>query len=203
MAKLTHDEAFDRAHAHVAKWEGGLSDHPNDPGGITNYGVSLQFLKGLEKWEADINKDGTVDRKDVLAITKDKAKAIFKRHFWTLAKAERLPPLIAMAYYDYAVNAGAGRAAIVLQETINKFIPGAIAKTATNVGPLTQKYCQKIVEMGKEKEFVNAYIDARDAWYRRLASSKPSSSVFLKGWLNRTKGLRQVINETAAEFGIC
>ena len=40
-------EVFEAAHAHVAKWEGGYFDHPNDPGGVTMYGVSLMFLLSL------------------------------------------------------------------------------------------------------------------------------------------------------------
>lgn len=41
-------EVFEAAHAHVAKWEGGYFDHPDDPGGVTMYGVSLMFLKELD-----------------------------------------------------------------------------------------------------------------------------------------------------------
>ena len=48
-----HQEVFEAAHAHVAKWEGGYFDHPNDPGGVTMYGVSLMFLKGLDLWEGE------------------------------------------------------------------------------------------------------------------------------------------------------
>ena len=64
-------EVFEAAHAHVAKWEGGYFDHPNDPGGVTMYGVSLMFLKGLDLWGGDIDGDGDIDRDDVLAVTKE------------------------------------------------------------------------------------------------------------------------------------
>ena len=38
---------FDTAHAFTARWEGGLTDHPADPGGLTKYGVSLRWVQDL------------------------------------------------------------------------------------------------------------------------------------------------------------
>lgn len=198
---LTHEQAFERAHQHVAKWEGGYFDHPNDPGGVTMYGVSLMFLKSLGLIEGDIDGDGDIDRDDVLKITKDKAKEIFRRHFWDLAKADRLPPLIAMPFYDLAVNAGPGRSAIVLQEAINKIKPGAIRKLAGNVGPLTQQYAKLIADEGKAYKLVQAYMERREDWYRRLAKAKPKTAVFLKGWLNRTNDMKKLMAETATAHG--
>ena len=99
-------EVFEAAHAHVAKWEGGYFDHPDDPGGVTMYGVSLMFLKGLDLWEGDIDGDGDIDRDDVLAVTKDTARDIFKRHFWDRPRAGEMPPLVAVCFYDFAGNAG-------------------------------------------------------------------------------------------------
>lgn len=202
MSILTYKEAFELAHKHVAKWEGGYFDHPNDPGGVTMYGVSLMFLKSLGLIEGDIDGDGDIDRDDVLAITKEKAKEIFKKHFWDLGKAEKLPPLVAMAYYDLAVNAGTGRAAIVLQEAINKLKPGAIRNYAGNVGPLTQKYAKLIADEGNESKLVSLYLDQRGYWYKRLAKAKPKTAVFLKGWLNRTDDARKLMAETAKTYAI-
>ena len=46
---------FAKAHAFTARWEGGFTDHPADPGGVTNHGVSLRFLRGQKE---DIDGDG-------------------------------------------------------------------------------------------------------------------------------------------------
>jgi lysozyme family protein len=199
----TYNEVFEAAHAHVAKWEGGFFDHPNDPGGVTNFGVSLMFLKGLGLLEGDINGDGEINRADVLAITKDNAREIFRRYFWDSPGAEKLPPLIAVPFYDLAVNAGCGRAAIVLQEDINALSEvRVISSYAPNLGPLTRKYSSEFAASGRQISLANAYLDAREAWYRRLAAAKPTSAVFLKGWLNRTNDCRKIVARLAQEWRI-
>lgn len=193
MTGNKEESVFNVAHSHVMHWEGGFFDHPDDPGGVTNYGVSLMFLKTLDLVEGDIDGDGDIDRDDVLKITKEKARAIFRRHFWEKPHAAELPPLVAFAYYDFAVNAGTGRAAIVLQEAINSLRPGAIAKLAPNVGPLTRKYAAQLAADGRERELALAYLDRRASWYRRLAKARPKSAKFLGGWLNRTNAARKIV----------
>ena len=121
-------EVFEAAHTHVTKWEGGYFDHPNDPGGVTMYGVSLMFLKELDLWEGDIDGDGDIDRDDVLAVTKDTARDIFKRHFWDRPRAGEMPPLVAVCFYDFAVNAGVPRAARMLQGLLRVGVDGIVGR---------------------------------------------------------------------------
>lgn len=201
---VSMENVFEQAHAHVAKWEGGFFEHPNDPGGITNCGVSLMFLKGLGLVEGDIDGDGDIDRDDVLAITKDTAREIFRRHFWDKPGASALPPLVAAAYYDFAVNAGCGRAAIVLQQAINVILPGSIQKLAGNLGPLTRKYSARIAaqEASGELQLAISYIFVREEWYRRLVKARPTSAVFLKGWLNRSLECQKLVVSLAKQGGV-
>ena len=187
----TEQEIFESAHAHVMKWEGGYFDHPSDPGGVTMYGVSLMFLKSLDLIDGDIDGDGDIDRTDVLAITKDTAKALFRKHFWDAPRAGELPPLVAVAYYDLAVNAGAPRAARMLQSLLCVAVDGVI-------GPKTLAAAASC----NQREMVSAMLLERERWYRRLAAAKPSSSVFLKGWLNRTADCRTLVDTLAAQWGI-
>ena len=129
-------EVFEAAHAHVAKWEGGYFDHPDDPGDVTMYGVSLMFLKGLDLWEGDIDGDGDIDRDDVLAVTKDTARDIFKRHFWDRPRAGEMPPLVAVCFYDFAVNAGVPRAARMLQGLLRVGVDGIVGRNTLTAGIL-------------------------------------------------------------------
>ena len=126
-------EVFEAAHAHVAKWEGGYFDHPNDPGGVTMYGVSLMFLKGLDLWEGDIDGDGDIDRDDVLAVTKDTARDIFKRHFWDRPRAGEMPPLVAVCL-GVVTGVGGGIIRDVLAREIPMILRTEIYATACIVG---------------------------------------------------------------------
>ena len=168
-------EVFEAAHAHVAKWEGGYFDHPNDPGGVTMYGVSLMFLKGLDLWEGDIDGDGDIDRDDVLAVTKDTARDIFKRHFWDRPRAGEMPPLVAVCFYDFAVNAGVPRAARMLQGLLRVEADGIVGRNTLTAA-----------ESCNQRELASFMLLERERWYRGLVAKKPKSSAFLRGWLNRT-----------------
>ena len=184
-------EAFEAAHAHVAKWEGGYFDHPNDPGGVTMYGVSLMFLKELDLWEGDIDGDGDIDRDDVLAVTKDTARDIFKRHFWDRPRAGEMPPLVAVCFYDFAVNAGVPRAARMLQWLLRVEVDGIVGRNTLAAAASCN-----------QRELASFMLLEREQWYRRLAAQKPKSAVFLRGWLNRTSDCRALVERLAARWGI-
>ncbi|WP_346667589.1 glycosyl hydrolase 108 family protein [uncultured Desulfovibrio sp.] len=137
--------AFERAHAFTARWEGGLVDHPDDPGGITNHGVSFRWVKELaeearrrclgegrhcencsrqggprcEMRALDMDTDGDVDADDIRACTKEQAAALFRRHFWDKLACDALPLPLAVTLYDGAVNMGPARAVRQLQAALN------------------------------------------------------------------------------------
>lgn len=109
-------DIFEKAQAFVARWEGGLVDHDNDPGGITNRGVSLRWLRAIG---CDIDGDGDIDQDDIRAVTPEVAANLFYTHFWVAPGLSALPPLVGVAIYDGAVNMGAGRAVRQLQAACN------------------------------------------------------------------------------------
>lgn len=139
-------DAFSLAHAFTARWEGGLSDHPADPGGLTNHGVSFRWVQDLAReareeclrlgrscdgcvrpaagdcdWQAlDLDMDGDVDADDIRACTKVQAAVLFRRHFWDKLACQRLPLPLAVCLYDGAVNMGPARAVRQLQQAMNQ-----------------------------------------------------------------------------------
>lgn len=200
---------FEAAHAHVAEHEGGLSDHPADPGGVTNYGISLRFLKAVAETQDGrdtLERMGVrlpVNRQVILDMTPERAKSLMRWQFWLMHKLDELPPLIAVVLYDLGVNAGMGRSALLLQEAINT-VAGRdlIDCLSANIGLKTRQYAQELADAGKELQLAQTALDKRANWYRNLADKKPSSAVFLKGWLNRTEDCRGLIKRLAVEWGV-
>lgn len=209
MPTLHAEEVFNEAHKLVAKWEGGLSDHPSDPGGITNFGISIVFLQRIANTQEGrdfLDRIGVVlpvTAGAIRSLTADQARSVMKWEFWVKSRLEELPPLIGICLYDLGVNAGMGRSAIVLQEAINE-VSGAhvIASYAGNVGPLTRRYARELSDAGRQLELALADMDRREAWYSRLVGQKPSLTAFSKGWSNRTNDCRVTLTRLAAEWGI-
>ncbi len=95
---MTFDEAFTALLGH----EGGYVNHPDDPGGETNWGISKRSYPAV----------------DIKNLTRDQAKAIYLRDFWEPAGCDKLPDSIRFDVFDTAVNSGLGRAALCLQRAV-------------------------------------------------------------------------------------
>ena len=85
----------------LLKDEGGYSNNPNDPGGPTNFGITLK------DYRLYINKQGTAD--DVRRMTVDQAKEIYKSKYWDALSCDSLPSGVDYSCFDYGVNSGLGR----------------------------------------------------------------------------------------------
>jgi lysozyme family protein len=106
MAAWTYDEALRRVLAH----EGGYSNHPADPGGPTKYGITIHDYRRYVK------RDATAA--DVRAMSKDEAKAIYRRRYWDALRCDELPAGLDYSVFDYGVNSGIGRSGKVLRRLL-------------------------------------------------------------------------------------
>lgn len=121
----TQTSAFDFAVSHVLLEEGGLSDHPADPGGRTNFGVTQTTLDAVRSSYPELNLPLTVDR-----LFSHHAKEIYRRHYWAPIRGDELPVGVALWMLDTAVNHGPGRAIRMLQQALGVKVDGWIgAKT--------------------------------------------------------------------------
>lgn len=187
--------SFDRAHAFVARWEGGFVNHPSDPGGATNHGVSLRWLRSIGM---DVNGDGDITVDDVRALSPGMAKDLFHTHFWRPCACGAFSLMAATVLYDGAVNMGVSRSVRLMQRACNSF-PGQRLAEDGRMGPLTrERVYDDFPTPGRELDLCRAALDERDAFYRRLAK-EPRYRPFLRGWLNRTAALRDFLVQIHAE----
>jgi lysozyme family protein len=87
--------------AFTLKYEGGYVDHPADPGGATNHGITLGTLS---KW-----RGRTVSKAEMRALTKDEAAQIYRANYWRAVNGDGLPRGVDLTVFDYGVNSGPAR----------------------------------------------------------------------------------------------
>lgn len=173
--------AFAQSLPFVLRWEGGFVDHPSDPGGRTNKGVTQAVY---DRWRA---RQG-LSPQDVKLIDPAEVNAIYEIGYWVPPCCDRLPRLLDLAHFDTAVNMGPGRAVRLLQRCMECEPDG-------DFGPQTQRAVAEC-DVG---DALRVYCDAREAYYRNLAEKRSELRVFLKGWLNRLNALRREIGLPGAE----
>lgn len=113
---------FTRCHEVTAKWEGGWSDHPADPGGKTMYGITEAVYHAWRKAR-------NLSIKPVRYITRAEAMAIYQDQYWTPVGAETLAAGVDLATYDAGVNSSIGRAKTWLKASIG----GSDVQTVKNI----------------------------------------------------------------------
>ena len=175
----------------ILKHEGGLVDHPNDTGGITNFGICLRFAQDTKDLELfDVNGDGKIDREDIKLLTKERASAGFKKYFWDKFRLDDEPSdKKALVIFDIAVNHGMGGATTMSQRALVDM--GFNVKVDGLIGPITRS----TIGLADETEFVDKLLKQREAYYLRIVANNPSQQVFLKGWMNRIAGLKKELEK--------
>lgn len=105
----------------ILKHEGGWVNDKDDPGGATNWGVSLRWLKTLGELEADIDGDGDIDTDDIRGMPKEYAVRLYRKYWWNKYRYERInDQALATKVFDLSINMGAKQCHKLLQRTCNK-----------------------------------------------------------------------------------
>ena len=173
------DARFEYALRFVLKWEGGPVDHPADPGGRTNYGVTQAVYDNYR------NTRG-LPRRDVFVIDSDEVRDIYLNGYWRPAGCGMLPEPLDVIQFDTAVQRGNVKAKKMLQAALGVDPDGII-------GPATMQALHEEIAAGTIESVAQVYIDMRADHYRRRVAENASQSVFLKGWMNRLGDLERVI----------
>jgi len=177
--------SFEKYYPRLKKWEGGFATLAGDSGGCTNHGISINNNAGRIK---DYNQNGVLDCEDVRLMPLADAMAITKTHYWDAVQADRIKTQeIAEMLVDWGYNAGIGTATKELQKILGLPQDGIFGENTL-----------KAVNSANQKKLYEDLFKAREAFYRRLATSMPQ---FLQGWLNRLNDFPNTIS-TRQKVGI-
>ncbi|MBN9344716.1 MAG: glycoside hydrolase family 108 protein [Devosia sp.] len=174
MPELTAAARFARCLDHVLLYEGGYADHPRDPGGATNMGITR---KTLARWRS-VSPWWKLPKAEVKALGRTEAGRIYDAAYWQRVHGAELPAGLDLALFDYAVNSGPARAITALQALLKVRADGWI-------GPLTLGALKARIAAAGVSGIIVALCDGRLGFLQRLATF----AVFGRGWNRRVAAI--------------
>jgi lysozyme family protein len=160
-------QSYNASLAAVLKYEGGYVNHPKDPGGATNRGVTQATYNSYRTSKS-------LAPQSVRAISSQEVGDIYKSLYWDKVRGDDLPAGVDLAVFDLAVNSGVSRALRMLQECVGVTADGV-------VGPKTLDAVR-----ASGNGLIDKLCDARLKFLQRL----PTWPTFGKGWGNRVASVR-------------
>ena len=151
----------------MLKSEGGFVNHPSDPGGMTNLGVTKAT------WENWVGRES--DEAEMRGLTPEKVEPLYKKKYFDAVRGDELPMGLDYLMFDFAVNAGAGRAIKTLQTAVGVTPDGGF-------GPITMAAVQAVDPV----DLIERFSQAKEDFYRSLTTF----ATFGKGWLNRVADVK-------------
>ena len=150
--------------------EAGFVDNKDDPGGITNLGVTAST------WAMWVGHD--VNEKQMRALTPSIVAPLYRRKFWDACRADELISGLDYAVFDYAVNSGVGRAIKALQNCVGVAPDGGFG--TTTMAAVSQ------FKGNAAKTLIEEYCDSRLQFLKSLKTFP----VFGKGWEKRVNEVK-------------
>ena len=149
--------------------EGGFVNHPSDPGGMTNLGVTARV------WEEWVGHD--VDEKQMRALTHADVAPLYKRKYWDACRADELVSGVDYCVFDVAVNSGVGRAVKLLQSVVGATPDGGYGSITSALVKEAEKDPARLIEVycAKRLEFLQSlktFPVFGKGWSRRVAEVK-------------------------------
>ena len=164
MAASSYEQCLPRLLLH----EGGYIDHSSDPGGPTNFGITIVDYRKYVKLGATVA--------DIKAMTLDEAKSIYRAKYWDAQRCDELPAGVDYAVFDYGVNSGIGRSGKVLRRCL---------RLADNTSVVTNAIIAATAS-ADPPQLVEAICDERLRFLRSLKTW----DVFGKGWERRVSEVK-------------
>jgi lysozyme family protein len=155
----------------IFKWEGGFVDDPQDHGGATNMGITLNTWR-----QCGYDKDGDsdIDVDDLKLLTRDDATKVLKIYYWDRWKADNIiNQSIANIVVDWVW--GSGKWGIIIPQHILGVVADGI------VGPKTIA----VLNLAKQDELFAKIFNARVNFLNNIVKNDPDQQRFIDGWVNR------------------
>ncbi|MBT8410498.1 MAG: peptidoglycan-binding protein [Octadecabacter sp.] len=167
--------------------EGGYVNDPDDPGGATNFGVTIHTMRRLG---LDLDHDGVVTERDVQHLTREQAISIFIEHYFNRPRIAALPVVLQASVFDMYVNAGANAVRILQRLLRDMRIEVAVDGV---IGPKTVLAASAGAAAAPD-HIADAYGIARRNYYYALAHARPASRKYARrldggkgGWIRRAE----------------
>jgi lysozyme family protein len=169
--------SFDAFFPTLLRHEGGFVDDPDDPGGATNKGITMEtFRRTAQRY---LRIEPTLA--NLKALTDEQAGKIYKPLYWDEVRGDEIDlQELADIVFDFQVNAG-DRASRLLQQVINELGAKPALVVDGQIGPGTLRALQAADQKAVYRRFKQGRID----YYKDLVAKRPSLGKFLNGWLNR------------------
>jgi lysozyme family protein len=160
---------FETCLALMLAHEGGFVNHPQDPGGMTNLGVTKRV------WEEWVGHE--VDEKQMRALTPEIVAPLYKRKYWDAVRADDLVDGVDYCVFDVAVNSGPGRAVKFLQSCVGVTADGgfgprtlaAVKEAEKDPARLIEMYCARRLEFLQSLQTFETF---GKGWSRRVQEVK-------------------------------
>jgi lysozyme family protein len=180
-------EPWDSAAKHLLKVEGGYCDVSDDNGGVTNYGISIRFLKNTTDKDilnlADVDHDGDVDHDDIKHLTPEVALVIYKYAFWNPNGYDRFSKNVAVKLMDCAVNMGPKQGNKLFQRALNSL--GAKLVDDGALGKGTENAYHVVADHYSEDMILKMIRTEQATFYSAIIRANPKLEKFRAGWTNR------------------
>lgn len=171
----------------IVRREGGYVNDPDDPGGATNFGVTIHTMRRLG---LDLDHDGDVDSADVKQLTRAQAVDIFVEHYFVRPRIKALPKSLQASVFDMYVNAGSN-AAKILQRLLRDM--GFDLHIDGQIGPQTIRISHEAATAAPD-HIADAYGIARRNYYYALADRRVAFRKYARrrdggkgGWIKRAE----------------
>lgn len=176
---MNNEERFQHCVSSILEHEGGLSIDKRDPGGVTQWGISLRYLRSIGY---DINGDGNVNKEDIIGLPIKGAIGIYRKYWWNKYRYSAFNELLVVEkVFDLAVNMGGMAAHKLLQNAINGLgksppitVDGILGGQTFSAANSTdgRKLREQLKDCAKNR-------------YLEILADNPDMEWCRKGWLNR------------------